>query len=342
MRAVRLWLAAILVSLVLMIALGGITRLTGSGLSITQWKPIMGAVPPLHTSEWENAFSLYQEIPQFKLENSDMTLAQFKWIFFWEFIHRLLGRLIGILVLIPLVIFTVRKMIPAQLQKKIWLGFVLGGLQGLMGWIMVMSGLSERTSVSHIRLAMHFSLALIILAYFTQLFCEVSEQIEPSDQTLVPVTKHEQATTRIFAAVTGLFCLQIVYGALVAGLKAGKSFNTFPLMMGHLIPPNFWVADYGWMNPIDNPAAVQWIHRTVAWLLIIGAITLAVQARGISGKRYRSALKAFTHAVPLQFLIGVGTLMMRVPVSLGALHQFIAAVLVILVTRAHFYRRLSR
>lgn len=340
MKSVRIWLITILVSLLIMIGLGGVTRLTGSGLSITQWKPIMGAIPPLHQADWNHAFSLYQETPQFKLENSSMSLTEFKWIFFWEFIHRLFGRLIGVIVLLPLLYFTWKKTLPSRLRTKVWIGFALGGLQGLMGWIMVMSGLSERTSVSHIRLAMHFTLALFILSYFTRLYCEVTEQIRSEKPQALAAEPTRGTLNRVFRVVTVIFCLQVIYGAFVAGLKAGKAFNTFPLMAGHVIPPNLWLAEYGaWMNVIDNPATVQWVHRTLAWLLFFGTGWMAIRLRSVNDARYRKALMAFIHLVPVQFLIGVSTLLLSVPVSLGALHQFVAALLVIFLTRAHFYSK---
>ncbi len=300
----------------------------------------MGAIPPLHQDDWNHAFALYQETPQFKLENSSMGLTEFKWIFFWEFIHRLFGRLIGVIVLIPLLYFTWKKTLTPRIRTRVWIGFALGGLQGLMGWIMVMSGLSERTSVSHIRLAMHFSLALLILSYFTKLYCEVTEQLRAEPPKIIPAESTRPVLNRVFGTVTVLFCLQVIYGAFVAGLKAGKAFNTFPLMAGHLVPPNLWLPEYGGlMNLIDNPATVQWIHRTIAWLLFFGTGWMALRLKTVTDVRFRKSLMAFVHLVPVQFLIGVSTLLMAVPVSLGALHQLVAALLVIFLTRAHFYSK---
>ncbi len=337
--SVRAWLLLVCVTLVTMIAIGGITRLTGSGLSITDWQPIMGAIPPLSEAHWEIAFEKYKAIPQYREVNSGMDLDQFKFIYFWEWFHRLIGRLIGLVVLIPGIVFYLRGMISSRLAKRALIGFLLGGLQGALGWFMVQSGLTERVSVSHYRLAAHLGLALVILAYFVDLTRSVfvgRSPISPGQENAALWLRPK------FRWLVALFALQIVYGAFVAGMKAGFAFNTFPLMAGSVIPPNLFELDPLWRNAFDNPATVQWIHRTLGWIVFGFSnflwLSLVFQRRPRG--EIRREVAALAHLTILQFAVGIATLVMAVPVFLGVLHQLGAALIVsMLALLAHSLRR---
>lgn len=329
--AVRAWLVAICVLITAMISIGGVTRLTGSGLSITDWKPIMGAIPPLSHAEWEAAFAKYREIPQYRLLNPTMDLGQFKSIFFWEYFHRLVGRLIGVVTFLPGLYFWVRGRIAKRLALRALLGIVLGGLQGALGWFMVMSGLSERVSVSHFRLAAHLALALVILSYFVAL----TRSVFTGDRSIAAVERPARAFLRPkFRWIVALFALQIVYGAFVAGLKAGFAFNTFPLMAGGFAPPNLLALTPAWTNAFENPATVQWIHRCLGWLAFFSANALWIAL--LRRKTPRGPLRRWTtglaHMTIIQFGLGIATLVLFVPVPLAALHQLGAAMIVILLT----------
>ncbi|MBC7386503.1 MAG: COX15/CtaA family protein [Cryobacterium sp.] len=339
--AVRLWLLSICIVITLMVSIGGITRLTGSGLSITDWAPIMGAIPPLDSEGWNLAFAKYQNIPQFKLVNSSISLAEFKTLYFWEWFHRLVGRLIGFVVLIPGVILFARKKITKRLAARVAIGFLFGGAQGALGWFMVKSGLSERTSVSHFRLAAHLSLALSILAYFVWLTRSVfvgQTQVK-SDQEIAARFLRGK-----FPWVASLFGLQITYGAFVAGMKAGKAFNTFPLMAGSVIPSNFLSFEPAWLNFVENPATVQWIHRSLGWAAFIVANGLWIWILKLKTPRgeVRRIVTLLAHLTIFQFLVGVLTLVYAVPVALGVLHQFGAALIVMVLTlMAHTLKRFN-
>lgn len=329
--AVKVWLLLICAMITTMVSIGGITRLTGSGLSITDWAPIMGAIPPLTDAAWQIAFEKYQQIPQYKLVNEGISLSAFKFLYFWEWFHRLVGRLLGVVVLIPGIYFYARKKITPQLARRVLLGFFLGGLQGALGWFMVKSGLSERTSVSHFRLAAHLSLALLILSYFVwitrSVFLQSREQTPETPETIAYLAPK-------FKILLILFAVQIIYGAFVAGLKAGHAFNTFPLMAGSFIPPNLWEFTPAWMNLFENPATVQWIHRMLGWTVFLFTNTLWISLLSRKAPRTpaRRATTGLAHLTIFQFTVGVLTLLFSVPVSLGVLHQFGAAAIVIELT----------
>ncbi|MBS1961043.1 MAG: COX15/CtaA family protein [Bdellovibrionales bacterium] len=330
--AVRLWLVAICVLIVAMVSIGGVTRLTGSGLSITDWNPIMGAIPPLTHEAWEAAFAKYREIPQYRIVNPAMDLSAFKSIFFWEWFHRLVGRLIGVVAFLPGAYFWARGRISKRLAMRVLVGVALGGLQGALGWFMVKSGLSERTSVSHFRLAAHLSLALLILSYFVWL----TRSVFTGDRPLPASEATAYAFLRPkFRWVVLLFALQIIYGAFVAGLKAGFAFNTFPLMDGSLVPGNLLALEPAWSNPFENPATVQWIHRTLGWTAFFVAnglwLVLRFRKRAPRGP-LRFWTTALAHMTIAQFTLGVLTLIFVVPIALGGIHQLGAAILVVLLT----------
>ena len=329
------WLGTICALIVAMVTIGGITRLTGSGLSITEWKPLMGTIPPLHTAEWERVFALYRESPQYQQVNAGMSLTGFKWIFFWEYLHRLVGRLIGLFVFVPGVYFVYRRRLPQRLLVRIGIGFLLGGLQGALGWFMVLSGLSDLPQVSHFRLAAHFSLALLLLAYFTHLtLAYANGELESGS---VAQSRQTTSTSPLFKLFTAALALQIVYGAFVAGLHAGLGFNTFPLMAGQFFPANGLALDSITENFLQNPTLVQWVHRTIGWVLFISGSILLNDSlfEPVATARSRAA-RWLGVGLLIQFSLGVATLLSVVAIPLAVTHQFGAAGLVILWTRYRF------
>lgn len=314
-----------------MVSIGGITRLTGSGLSITDWNPIMGAIPPLSHAAWMEAFEKYQQIPQYKIVNSHISLGDFQFLYFWEWFHRLVGRLVGVVSFLPGIYFYARKKISRRLAARVLLGVLLGGLQGALGWFMVKSGLVERTSVSHFRLAAHLALALLILAYFVWL----TRSVFVDDR---PLAKN-QAPARAFIAgkypyLVVLFSLQIIYGAFVAGSKAGFAFNTFPLMMGSVVPSNLLEFSPTWTNFFMNTATLQWMHRMFGWIVFFfaNALWIGILRQKTPRGEIRRWVTGLAHMTIMQFALGVATLVLVVPIPLGVLHQLGAAVLVILLT----------
>ncbi len=252
---VSIWLYSGCFLIFLMVVIGGITRLTGSGLSITEWKPIMGSVPPLNDHDWQIAFEKYQQIPQFQKINAHFELEDFKSIYWWEFIHRQLGRLIGLVFLIPFLYFLLTKQLDKVTIRKALFLFLLGGIQGFLGWFMVSSGLAERTSVSHIRLAIHLVAAFITFGFTFWYALELRNPVSKED------TGASSGTVKL---IFSILIIQIVYGAFVAGMHAGKMYNTFPLMDGQLIPTGMATLEPQVLNLLNNPVAVQFIHRIFA------------------------------------------------------------------------------
>jgi cytochrome c oxidase assembly protein subunit 15 len=310
-RPVRIWLWIVAAMVVAMVLVGGATRLTESGLSITEWKPVTGALPPLSTSAWEGEFAKYREIPQYKEVNRGMSLSEFKTIYFWEWGHRLLGRLIGIVFAVPLLVFWWRGNLTREFAPKLVVLFLLGGLQGAIGWWMVASGLTERVSVAPYRLAVHLSLAFVLFACL--LWAAAS---------LKPRPLHVPAGVKAGAWVLlGLAFVQVFLGAIVAGLDAGLSFTTWPLMDGRLIPDAASLAplEPAWRNLFENPMTAQFAHRMMAYALWTASLLHVLQARGTAGMR--SAVALFI-AVNVQAVLGVLTLVNLVPISLALLHQF--------------------
>lgn len=313
-RAVRTWLYVVALLVVAMVVVGGATRLTGSGLSITEWKPIHGVIPPLNEREWQEEFAKYREIPQYQIVNQGMSLAEFQAIFWWEWAHRLLGRAIGVVVLVPLVFFWATGRLERSLKPKMVALFLLGGLQGVIGWWMVASGLSERISVSQYRLTVHLTLAFLILAYIVW----VARSIAPESSR--PSTP---ALRRSAAILLGLVFVQIALGGMVAGLKAGFTFNTWPLMDGTLVPSSLFVLEPWWFNFGENLATVQFVHRVGAYVLFAFALAHAVAARG---SEHAAGAWILFALITAQAAIGVLTLIHVVPLSLALLHQLGAVI----------------
>ena len=324
-RAVAVWLLAVAALVLAMVVVGGATRLTDSGLSITQWKPVTGAVPPLSQGDWQAEFSRYQTIPQYKLLNRGMNLDEFKSIYWWEWAHRFLGRLVGLVFLVPFVWFAVRREVPKRLLLRLAGLFVLGGLQGAVGWWMVASGLSDRVSVAPERLMVHLGLAFALLGGLV--WTALDAWAGGARQTL-PSPWGARAL-----GLLALIYVQILLGALVAGNDAGLVYNDFPLFNGSLVPDDYLGAGI-WATVAHSQGAVQLHHRLIAYLTTFVVIAFAL---GAWRSRYLASdskllAGAVALAVVAQAALGIATLMARVPVSLGIAHQLGAALLLCLTT----------
>ena len=315
MKPVRVWLFTVAALIFVMVSIGGATRLTGSGLSITEWQPIMGAIPPLTDAAWQEAFSKYRQIPQYQQVNKGMSLAAFKFIYWWEWSHRFLARLVGVAFLVPFVYFIFARRIPWALVPKLGAIFLLGGLQGFIGWYMVSSGLAGRVDVSQYRLALHLSLAVLILG--AVLWIAFGLRDPPSRRAAGSLTGYGTAKV-----VLGLVFLQIVAGAFVAGMKAGAGYNTWPLMEGRIIPDGLFALYPRWANLFENALTVQFNHRVLAYVLF-GAVLWQVWrvVQHTSDSAGQMSAVALLFAVTAQIALGIWTLLAQVPIELGLAHQ---------------------
>jgi cytochrome c oxidase assembly protein subunit 15 len=337
-RAVGLWLLAVAVVILAMVTIGGLTRLTGSGLSITEWKPIMGALPPLNDAQWADAFAKYQRIPQYAIENRGMTLDGFKGIFWWEWAHRFLGRFLGFAFFVPFVWFAATGAIQRRDGARMLLLFVLGGLQGFIGWWMVTSGLETRVSVSQYRLAIHLGAALLLLVAIVWIALEyLHPPLEGSDSDSVSDAQRSEAAGSKREALRGgeskrgfvfaaLVYLQMLLGALVAGLHAGLVYNTWPDMNGGVFPESPFFASPWWINFFENDGLAQFDHRIGAYIVAGFAGFITVRGFKLSGYAKESA-KAVGIITAIQIFLGIATLLMQAPQGLAALHQVTAALL---------------
>jgi cytochrome c oxidase assembly protein subunit 15 len=315
--AVAIWLFSVAALVFAMVVVGGITRLTGSGLSITEWKPIMGALPPMNEADWLEAFRKYQEIPQYQQVNAGMSLSEFQGIFWWEWIHRQLGRFIGVAFAVPFVVFIALRRLPRRLLWRCASLLGLGGLQGLIGWWMVSSGLSERVDVAPERLATHLGLALLI---FAGLIWTGLEALFGEETSRSPV-----GWSRGAALLLAAVFLQCLLGGLVAGGKAGLVYTDWPMMNGAVFPPVDW--GQGGLAFLHDQGLVQFNHRIVAYGLLIGAIVYAVQAwRWRLAEGLGAVAFVLLGVIGLQAIVGVLTLVHAVPIGLGVLHQAGAAI----------------
>lgn len=329
-RLLMRWLFLVATLILVMVAIGGITRLTESGLSITQWKPISGIVPPLNQAEWQAEFDHYKQIPEYQQFNRAMTLAGFKAIFFWEYAHRLLGRLIGMAFAVPLLWFAVRRQIPVGYGWRLSALLALGGLQGAIGWWMVASGLSVRTDVSHVRLAVHLLTALVLLGGI------LWTALDLRALAAFPIARTARLRLVAGAALVALM-VQIMFGAFTAGLNAGYAFSSWPLMGDALFPANVPIASPAWRNAVDNPIVVQFIHRWFAFAAAAGLGVLAWQAARTGARRTAIAIAAL---VTLQIALGIATLLSGVAIMIAIAHQVNAALmLVAAVMAAHHVGR---
>jgi cytochrome c oxidase assembly protein subunit 15 len=328
-RRVGWWLAVWAAMLFLTVLVGGATRLTESGLSITEWRPITGVVPPLTAEAWADAFAKYQRIPEFRTVHAAMTLPEFQRIYLWEYGHRLWARLVGLAFAVPLVVFWRRHELTHALRRRLALLLGLVGVQGAMGWYMVQSGLTERTDVSQYRLAAHLALALVIYAVTVWSALEVLRPRARSAAT----SRHLR---RCVGALVGFAFLTAVSGAFVAGLDAGKIFNTFPLMAGQLVPPGWGALAPWYRNPFENPVAVQFDHRVLAMTLVGMVLTIWLVSRRAEVGGARRALDGLLAAALLQVGLGIATLLLHVPVTVAVLHQG-GAVLLLTLALMSFY-----
>ncbi len=315
--AVRAWLWLSIALVFLMVIVGGATRLTDSGLSITEWQPLLGAVPPLNEADWRAAFDKYRQIPQASIVNKHMTLAEFKGIYYWEWGHRLLGRAIGVVFALPLAFFWLTRRLPAGLGVRLLGIFALGGLQGFVGWFMVQSGLVDRIDVSPYRLALHLTIAVIIFG----LLLSTVLRLGPPDRAIRMATVSD-GQRRLSGWLPALVLAQIVLGALVAGNKAGRAYNTWPLMDGRLIPDGIMALEPWYRNPFENLGLVQFDHRMLAYVVIALCLWhwVALLRTADDERQVRSA-GLLAAAALVQVGLGIWTLLAAVPLSLGLVHQ---------------------
>lgn len=320
-KAVSVWLFIVAALVVVMILVGGLTRLTDSGLSITEWKPVTGAVPPLSDEAWASEFAKYQEIPEYQQQNHGMTVEEFKHIYWWEWGHRFLGRFIGVAFLVPLIFFSVRGAIPRGFGARLTLLFLLGGVQGGLGWWMVASGLSERVDVSQYRLAAHLGVAFVLLGalWWTALDVRGSDRRRRR-------WRAESATYGAFALLA-LVAVQIVLGAFVAGLDAGRVYTDWPLMGGRLVPETYGALSPFWVNAFENPAAVQLHHRLVGYALTFAALFTAIKFSASTNIALARQGFVVAGAALLQAALGIFTLMSAAPIDLSIAHQLGAVAL---------------
>lgn len=331
--AIASWLFGVAALVFVMVVVGGITRLTESGLSITEWKPVTGAIPPLNEADWRHAFDLYRQTPEYREINgpAGMTLAQFKFIFFWEWLHRLIGRLIGVAFALPLLWFAVKRAIPAGYGWKLVALLVLGGLQGLLGWYMVMSGLVDRTDVSHFRLSAHLLLALAIIGALVWVALDLRHLARDGED------RPARLTGAALAAISVLF-VQLLFGAWVAGLNAGPVANDWPLMQGRFFPEGV-----DWSKGVlfaftHDPYFIHFVHRWWAWVTVIALVIFARRIRALPGGRPASI--AIHSAFGTQIILGIVTVLTGVAIWVAVLHQAVGALVVAAVAwGAHFTGR---
>ncbi|MEM0899118.1 MAG: COX15/CtaA family protein [Pseudomonadota bacterium] len=319
---VRSWLYFSSLVLLILVVVGGATRLTDSGLSITQWEPIHGVIPPLTEAQWQAELAEYRLIPEYQLQNRGMSMAEFQFIYWWEWGHRFLARFLGLVVLIPMVFFLARRRIDPRMRPQTVGIFLLICFQGFVGWWMVSSGLTERVDVSHYRLATHLSMAAIILA----LMVWTARGLAPHAEDLKPTAWSHYAA----AAVAGLALVQIWMGAMVAGMDAGLVFNEWPLMDGSFAPPAdlVWLTTLGWQNWVENPAYVQFAHRIGAYVVLaVTALHCLACWRFAPGSTHARRATVLLGLMTAQAVVGIVTLVMAVPLNWALVHQGLAFVI---------------
>ncbi len=331
MRGVQLWLYGLCLMVFAMVVLGGATRLTDSGLSITEWRPLVGMIPPWSELDWQSVFLKYQQIPEYAQVNEGMSLDQFKRIFWWEWSHRALGRLIGIALVLPWIIFTLMGSIPKTLQPKLMVMLLLGGLQGFLGWYMVKSGLVDRIDVSQYRLAVHLLMAGLIFGFILWVALDL---IPARDfQLILPL---ETRDIVLAGVLVGLLLAQIGLGALVAGLHAGLSHNTWPLMDGDFIPDGLFLLEPMIINLFENVITVQFNHRMLAYVIVLVAMVHGFLLIQKSDGIIRSSAIIVLSTLAFQVVLGIAVLLLVVPFSLALAHQALAFVVFAAAVR-HLY-----
>ena len=331
-RGVGLWVWVLFALVVVMIAVGGLTRLTDSGLSITEWAPLSGAIPPLNEADWQAEFDAYRAIPEYQLQNRGMSLAEFQFIYWWEWGHRQLGRVIGLVWAAGFAFFVATRRVPPGWTRRLLVLGALGGLQGLVGWWMVSSGLKgTMLDVASYRLAVHLGLAFVILG----LIAWYAMQLSRSEPDLIAARRTRER--KPFGLATGWMhftFLQIVLGALVAGIDAGRSFTDWPLMAGGLLPPQMWDLSPWWRNLTENAGTVQFVHRLSGYLLLAFAVVAWRRGRASSNGHVRGAFDAAMGMTVVQMLLGIATVLLIAPWWMAITHQLGAVLLWVLVIRA--------
>ncbi|WP_171129728.1 MULTISPECIES: heme A synthase [unclassified Ruegeria] len=334
--AIRVWLMILFALVVVMIAVGGLTRLTDSGLSITEWRPVTGAIPPLSEADWQAEFDKYKQIDQWRIQNQWMELSDFKFIYWWEWGHRQLGRVIGLVWAVGFFGFLALRRIPTGWKGKLLIPGVLGGIQGAVGWWMVASGVTQgegMTAVASYRLATHLGLAFVILGFLAWYIFELGR----SERDLMQARRAKEA--KLFSLSTGLLhftFLQILIGALVAGIDAGRSYTDWPLIGGQLLPPDATMLEPLWRNFFESPGLVQFIHRCVGYLLLIFAFVVWRRGGTSAHPQTRFAFNAAFAALSLQVVVGIVTVVYAAPWQIAIFHQFMAVIVWTLILRARF------
>lgn len=335
-KAIRAWLMVLFGLVVAMIVVGGLTRLTDSGLSITEWRPVTGALPPMSEAEWQSEFDKYKQIDQWRIQNQWMELADFKVIYWWEWGHRQLGRVIGLVWAVGFFGFMAARKIPTGWTGRLFLIGALGGLQGAIGWWMVASGVTQgegMTSVASYRLATHLGLAFVILGFIAWYVYMLGRD----ERDLMQARRAKEA--KLFSLSTGLMhfaFLQIIIGAFVAGIDAGRSYTDWPLIGGQLLPPDMSVLDPWWRNLFESPGLVQFIHRCAGYLLFAFGVVVWLRGRHSAHPKTQFAFNAVFAALSLQVVLGIVTVLYAAPWHIAILHQLLAVILWALILRARF------
>lgn len=335
-RGIRLWLGVLFALVVAMIVVGGLTRLTDSGLSITEWRPVTGAMPPMSEAAWQSEFDKYKQIDQWQIENQWMALADFKSIYWWEWGHRQLGRVIGLVWALGFAGFLVARQVPTGWTPRLLLVGALGGLQGAVGWWMVHSGVTSGegvTTVASYRLAVHLGLAFVILGFIGWYILLIGR----TERDLMQARRGKE--DKLFSMSTGLMhmaFLQILLGALVAGIDAGRSYTDWPMMGGQVFPPEAFGLEPMWRNFFENPGLVQFVHRIWGYGLVAFAIVVWRRSRGSAHGRTKFAFNAVTLGILLQMVVGIVTVVYGAPVEIAIVHQGMAVLIWALILRARF------
>jgi cytochrome c oxidase assembly protein subunit 15 len=334
--ALRIWLMILFGLVALMIFIGGLTRLTDSGLSITEWRPFTGAIPPLNAADWQSEFAKYQAIDEFRLQNQWMQLSDFKVIYWWEWGHRQLGRVVGLVWAIGFFWFLFRRQIPTGWTSRLLLIGALGGAQGAIGWWMVSSGVTSgegTTDVASYRLATHLGLAFVILGFIAWYIMMLSRP----ERELMQARRGKEA--KLFGLSTGLLhfaFLQILLGALVAGIDAGRSYTDWPLMGGQMFPASAFVLEPWWRNIFESPGLVQFVHRVIGYALLAFSIFVWLRGRKSAHPKTRFAFNAAFATLCVQIVLGIVTVLYAAPVHIAIVHQLVAVLLWVLILRARF------
>ncbi|MGY9047282.1 hypothetical protein P775_14965 [Puniceibacterium antarcticum] len=333
-RGIRLWLMLLFALVMVMIAVGGLTRLTDSGLSITEWRPIMGALPPMDAASWQSEFDKYREIPQYQLQNKGMSLTEFQFLYWWEWGHRQLGRVIGLVWALGFFGFLAARQIPRGWTGRLFVLGILGGAQGAIGWWMVASGLSgEMVSVASYRLATHLGLAFVILGVISWYVFALGRE----ERELMQARRTREGQLALLVSVlAGLAFMQILMGALVAGIDAGRNYTDWPLMAGGFLPPTPLEITPVWRNFFENDGLVQFVHRMTGYLLMAFGIFVWARSRRSPNGATKFRFNAVLAMLVLQMMLGIATVLYGAPWHIAIVHQVGAVVLWVLILRARF------